>query len=38
VEERLARWRLMTHDRVAGGELNLTQQIQSEMKGPAGRA
>lgn len=33
VEERLARWLLITHDRVGGPELNLTQQILSEMLG-----
>jgi CRP-like cAMP-binding protein len=33
VEERLARWLLMTHDRLAGDELNLTEQILSEMPG-----
>lgn len=33
VEERLARWLLMTRDRVGGHELNLTQQILSEMLG-----
>jgi CRP-like cAMP-binding protein len=33
VEERLARWLLMTHDRVGADELNLTQQILSEMLG-----
>ena len=33
VEERLARWLLMTQDRVGGDELNLTQQILSEMLG-----
>jgi len=33
VEERLARWLLMTQDRVGGAELNLTQQILSEMLG-----
>jgi CRP-like cAMP-binding protein len=33
VEERLARWLLMTHDRVGGDDLNLTQQIVSEMLG-----
>jgi CRP-like cAMP-binding protein len=33
VEERLARWLLMTHDRVGSDELNLTQQILSEMLG-----
>jgi CRP-like cAMP-binding protein len=33
VEERLARWLLMTHDRVGDDELNLTQQILSEMLG-----
>jgi CRP-like cAMP-binding protein len=33
VEERLARWLLMTQDRVGGPELNLTQQILSEMLG-----
>jgi CRP-like cAMP-binding protein len=33
VEERLARWLLMTHDRVDGDDLLLTQQILSEMLG-----
>jgi CRP-like cAMP-binding protein len=33
VEERLARWLLMTNDRLGGDELNLTQQIVSEMLG-----
>ena len=33
VEERLARWLLMTHDRLGGDELNLTQQILAEMLG-----
>jgi CRP-like cAMP-binding protein len=33
VEERLARWLLMTQDRVGSPELNLTQQILSEMLG-----
>jgi CRP-like cAMP-binding protein len=33
VEERLARWLLMTQDRVGSAELNLTQQILSEMLG-----
>jgi CRP-like cAMP-binding protein len=33
IEERLARWLLMTQDRVAMDELNLTQEILSEMLG-----
>jgi CRP-like cAMP-binding protein len=33
VEQRLARWLLMTHDRVIGNELNLTQEILAEMLG-----
>jgi CRP-like cAMP-binding protein len=33
VEERLARWLLMTHDRVDGDRLSLTQQVLSEMLG-----
>lgn len=33
VEERLARWLLMTQDRVGGPELSLTQQVLSEMLG-----
>jgi CRP-like cAMP-binding protein len=33
VEERLARWLLMTHDRVDGDGLRLTQRILSEMLG-----
>jgi CRP-like cAMP-binding protein len=33
VEERLARWLLMTHDRVEGDELRLTQEVLSEMLG-----
>jgi CRP-like cAMP-binding protein len=33
VEARLARWLLMTQDRVGGDELSLTQQILSEMLG-----
>ncbi len=33
VEGRLARWLLMTHDRVGAADLNLTQQIVSEMLG-----
>lgn len=33
VEERMARWLLMTHDRVSGNDLDLTQQILSEMLG-----
>jgi CRP-like cAMP-binding protein len=33
VEERLARWLLMTHDRVIGNDLNLTQEILAEMLG-----
>ena len=33
IEQRLARWLLMTSDRVGGEELNLTQQVISEMLG-----
>jgi CRP-like cAMP-binding protein len=33
IEQRLARWLLMTSDRVGSGDLNLTQQILAEMLG-----
>ena len=33
VEQRFARWLLMTHDRIGGDEFRLTQQVASEMLG-----